>query len=169
MEWRCRSLRYCGMYRPACRMNQTGVTSVRSRRHALRNRGRGWDNRLLASLLSDEDGVALELDLIRRDGMHGGTAEYPPGLEREHALVPRARHRAARRIDRALGQTGPRMRTTVRDRVDRAADVEQRHRVTRGVHPLRRSRRQLAQRRDRCEAIGAGGAARDGLGGPLTT
>src|SRR5438034_1914630 len=81
-------------------MNQTGVTSVRSRRHALRNRGRGRDNRRLASLLSDEDGVALELDLIRRDGMHRRTGKHAPRLEREHALVPRARHGAARRIHR---------------------------------------------------------------------
>ena len=37
-EYRSRSARYSAMYRPACRMNHTGVASTCSRRQALRKR-----------------------------------------------------------------------------------------------------------------------------------
>src|SRR5881397_3708093 len=100
-------------------MNHTGVTSVRSRRQALRKRS-------FASLGgSDEDRPVFELDAVRDDGMHRWAAEHAPGLERKHAFVPRARDGATGGIDGALGQAGARMGAAVADRVYRAVDVEQ--------------------------------------------
>src|SRR5438105_12999674 len=133
MEWRCRSLRYCGIYRPACRMNQTGVTSVRSRRHALRNR----ETLRLDVWGSDEDRVAVHFDLERRHGMDWGPAEDTAGLQREHSFVPGTGYRAVRCVDLALRQTGASVGAAVRDRVHRAVQIAERDRVVRRVTALR--------------------------------
>src|SRR2546429_8016161 len=86
-------------------MNHTGVTSVGSPRHALRNRpasGAGGNRRLACLGRSDEDGVPLELHAVDRDRQRGRAAEHLARLEREDALVPGAGYCAARRIECAL-------------------------------------------------------------------
>src|SRR5437762_3388923 len=100
-------------------MNHTGVTSVRSRRQALRKRS-------FASLDgSDEDRAVFELHAERGDGEYRGPTEHAARLEREHALVPRARDGAARGVDGAFRQAGARVRAAIGDRVHGPVDVEE--------------------------------------------
>src|SRR5881396_3334459 len=88
-------------------MNHTGVTSVGSERQALRNRlsGGAGGNRRLARLGGrDEHRVPLELAPVNGDRERRRPAQHLARLEREHALVPRARHGAPRSEERRVGK-----------------------------------------------------------------
>src|SRR2546422_7541350 len=81
-------------------MNHTGVASVGSERQAFRKRlsGGAGGNRRLARLGGrDEHRVPLELHPVNGDRERRRPAQHLARLEREHALVPRARHGAPRR------------------------------------------------------------------------
>src|SRR5256714_3497463 len=147
----CRSRRYSGRERPACRMNHTGVTSVGSERHAFRKRlSSGARGNRLARVdrtgASDEHGVALDLHSIGGDRKRGRPAQHLPRLERKDAFVPRARHRTARRIDGAFREAGARVRAAVGDGVHGAVHVEERDGVAAHVDPPARAGREVGQR-----------------------
>src|SRR5258708_15537276 len=103
-------------------MNQTGVPSVRSRRHALRNRR-------LPCLVSDQNRVAVQLYWIGRHGMDWWTTEHAAGLERKDTFVPGTRHGAAGGVHRTFRQAGAGMGAAVGDRVDGTVHVEERDRL----------------------------------------
>src|SRR5256886_12815943 len=130
-------------------MNDTGVTSVGSERHAWRKRlwagaaGNGRLARVDQTRGSDEDRVALDLHAISGDRQRRRPAQHLPRLQRKDAFVPGARHRAAGRVDGPFGEAGARVRPPGGDGVHGAVTDEVRDGLAAYVHPSATSRATL--------------------------
>src|SRR5262245_29180100 len=127
--------RYSAMYRPACRMNQTGVWGAGCRLSAARNAS------------PDKEVRSLDLDLVGLERNLGRAAGRLPGLEVERPAVPGACENARGRVHESFRQRRTTVGAPVGAGVVGPANVEQRDCIGAQIDALARARRNLRRLR----------------------